>query len=236
MEKKQRSSKKAAPAPPAPRRRALLICNGRFKYMPAFRLPGTRKDAKNMRLALADPDRARFVVTTVLDQGLWAVRKAIAKACAESAEQDTLLIYYSGTSTMDTEHALCLPVADTDPDYLTATSIEAEFLLSHMRTSRCNRFVVIVDGCHSGSFFRNSRGIPDGLIAITSCGTDELSTDTPEGGAFTQSLLRALTDPRADVDRDGNITVSLTWDGTYQPTQTTWMVIAIDNDFAGPLT
>jgi hypothetical protein len=165
-----------------------------------------------MRLALADPDRARFEVTTLLDEGLWTVRKAIAKACAESDEQDTLLIYYSGTSTMDTERALCLPVADTDPDYLTATSIEAEFLLSHMRTSRCNRFVVIVDGCHSGSFFRNSRGIPDGLIAITSCGTDELSTDTPEGGAFTQSLLRALTDPRADVDRDGNITVEEAYD------------------------
>ena len=36
-------------------------------------------------------------------------------------------------------------------------------------------------------------------------------------------------------DRDGNITVSLTWEGTYQPTQGTWMVIAIDNDFAGAL-
>jgi hypothetical protein len=81
-----------------------------------------------------------------------------------------------------------------------------------MRTSRCQRFVVLIDGCHSGSFFKNSRGIPDGLIAITSCGTDELSADTPEGGAFTQSLLRALTDPRADLDRDGNITVEEAYD------------------------
>jgi hypothetical protein len=200
------------PAPPAPCRRALLICNGRFKYMPHFQLPGVRKDARHLGAALADPDRARFQVTTMVDKGLWEVRRAIARVCADSRQDDTLLIYYSGTSIQDKEQALCLPVADSDSELIAATSIEAEFLLAQMRTSACQRFVVIIDGCHSGAFFRNSRGIPDGLIAITSCGTDEYSTDTPEGGAFTQSLLRALTDPKADLDRDGNISVEEAYD------------------------
>jgi len=58
MEKQARPSKKSAPDRPPPRRRALSTGNGRFKYAAAFRLPGTRRDAKNMRPALADPDRA----------------------------------------------------------------------------------------------------------------------------------------------------------------------------------
>lgn len=197
-----------APPPrlsPESKRRALLICNGKFQYLKMY-LPGVEKDAEQLSHALGDAHRSGFEVTCLSDNGLLEVRKAIAEACASSEADDTLLIYYSGTSVFDGGELL-LPVADSDPTCLMATSIEAEFILSQMRRSRCRRFVLIVDGCHSGGFFRNNRGIPDGMVAITSCSVDELSHDTPEGGAFTQSLLRALADPKADRDHDGSVTV-----------------------------
>ena len=36
-------------------------------------------------------------------------------------------------------------------------------------------------------------------------------------------------------DRDGNITVSLDWEGTWEPTVGHWLEIVVDNDFVGPL-
>lgn len=202
------TNRESAPPPrlsPETKRRALLICNGQFQYL-RMRLPGVQKDAEHLSHALGDAHRSGFEVTCLLDKGLLDVRKAIAEACAVSEADDTLLIYYSGTSVFDGGELL-LPVADSDPTCLMATSIEAEFILAQMRRSKCRRFVLIVDGCHSGGFFRNNRGIPDGMVAITSCSVDETSIDTPEGGAFTQSLLRALTDPKADRDHDGSVTV-----------------------------
>ncbi|MEX1027226.1 MAG: caspase family protein [Candidatus Paceibacterota bacterium] len=187
---------------PESQRRALLICNGQFQHL-KLSLPGVQKDAENLSRALGDPHRSGFKVTCLLDKGLLEVRKAIAEACAVSGNDDTLLTYYSGTSVYDGGELL-LPVADSDPTCLMATSIEAEFVLSQMRRSSCRRFVLIVDGCHSGGFFRNNRGVPDGMVAITSCSVDEMSADTPEGGAFTQSLLRALADPKSDRDHDGS--------------------------------
>jgi hypothetical protein len=195
-----------AAARPAPQRRALLICNGTFKYL-SLRLDGVAKDAASLSKALSDRNLAGFEVTCLLDQGLWTVRKAIAQACATSGPDDTLLIYYSGTSVCDERGELLMPVADSDDQYLFATSIESDFVLAQMRRSECRRFVVIIDGCHSGAFFRNNKGIPDGMIALTSCSADEYSADTPEGGAFTQSLLRALSSGKVIADHDGTITV-----------------------------
>ena len=208
MPKKRRQEGVAEPRPlsPSARRRALLICNGSFKYLD-LELPGVAKDATNLSRALGDPEQAAFEVTCLLDEGLWAVRKAIAKTCDESGPDDTLLMYYSGTSICDAKGELMMPVADSDGNYMFATCIESDFMLSQMRLSKCRRFVLLIDGCHSGAFFRNNRGIPDGMVALTSCSADEFAVDTAEGGAFTQSLIRALGSPEADADHDGSVTV-----------------------------
>jgi hypothetical protein len=76
-----------------------------------------------------------------------------------------------------------------------------------MRRSRCARFVLIIDGCYSGGFFVGNRGVPDGMIAITSCSASELSMDTPEGGAFTQSFIRAMSQSHASLGKEGALTV-----------------------------
>jgi hypothetical protein len=157
----------------------LLICNGQFKHL-ALDLLGVAKDARNLTRVFGDVNRSAFEVTCLLDEGLWTVRKAIATACEKSRLHDTLLIYYSGASYCDDRGELVMPVADTDRDCPVATSIEADFVLSQMRRSTCRRFVLIIDGCHSGAFFKNNRGIPDGIVALTSCSADELSADSSD--------------------------------------------------------
>jgi hypothetical protein len=226
------SKQSTGPLSPTARSRALLICNGRFKYL-SLRLPGVEKDAANLTKVLGDPERSGFEVKCLLDEGLWTVRRAIAEACASSGPDDTLLIYYSGTSTCDAQGDLVMPVADSDEKYVWATCIEADFILTQMRGSRCRRFVLVIDGCKSGAFFRNNTGIPDGMVAITSCSADEYSTDSPEGGVFTQSFIRALTSVEADGNHDGSITVDdvyeyirkdpvLAKDSTIHPQKWVW--------------
>jgi hypothetical protein len=193
------------------KRRALLICTCNMQNLSHY-LPGVAKDAENLNRVLGDPERSGFEVTCLLDQGLLAVRRAIAEACTVSSQEDTLLIYYGGASALDDNGTLQMPVVDSDGDYPMATCLDSEFILSQMRQSRCQRFVLIIDGCHSGAFFKNNRGIPDGMVALTSCSADETAMETAEGGAFTQSFLRALTSGKADKNRDGCVTVDDAYD------------------------
>jgi hypothetical protein len=195
------------PTPEAPRRRALLICNGTFRDLGMPKLDGVRKDHDAMRRVLGDPEIGGFEVTALLDKPLLAVRKAIAALCRDSGADDALLIYYSGYSFCGDDGSLYLPVADSDKEYPDATAVDAEFILSRIRQSLCRRIVLLVDGCHSGAFFNNNRGIPDGLFAITACTADQMTVDTPHGGAFTQALVEGLLSPATDSDGDGRIDI-----------------------------
>lgn len=194
---------------PTPRgtRRALLLCNGTFDESVFPRLPGVAKDHKRMTEVLGD-SRAGFEVTALLDAGFLDVRKAIARLCAESTADDTLLLYYSGFSFRGGgDGSLYLPVKDSSKEFADATALDTDYILRNLRHGRCRKIIVIVDGCHSGAFFENNRGIPNGLYAIMACGADELTADTPEGGAFTRAITEALDDPRTDLDGDGHISI-----------------------------
>ena len=193
--------------PRTARRRALLICNGTFRDLGLPKLEGVRKDYRAMSRVLGDPEIGGFEVTALLDKPLLAVRKAIAVACRETGAEDTLLIYYSGYSFCGSDDSLYLPVADSDKEYPDATAVDAEFILSRIRQSRCRRVVLLVDGCHSGAFFNNNRGIPDGLFAITACAADQMTVDTPKGGAFTRALVEGLESPATDLDGDGCLSI-----------------------------
>jgi len=196
-----------AEPPLVPRRRALLICNGTFSDMALLNLPGVQKDCHAMNRVLGDPAVGGFEVKALLDQPLLAVRKAIAIACRDSAADDTLLIYYSGPSFRGADGSLYLPVADSDREFPDATAIDAEFVLGRIRQSPCRNLVLLVDGCHSGAFFENNRGIPNGLFAITACAADQMTADTPEGGAFTRALVEGMESAASDLDGDGRLSI-----------------------------
>lgn len=191
----------------AGRRLALLICNGNFPNIPAYRLFGPAKDGERLNTILSEPETCGFTVCTLIDKGLLEVRREIARICAEAGDRDTLIIYYSGNGLLGENGSLHLLVADSEREYLVATALDAEFILSQLRRSRCRQTVLLIDGCHAGAFFANNRGIPNGLYAITSCGAEERCADTPEGGAFTLALCAGLRNAAADSDGDGRVSI-----------------------------
>lgn len=187
------------------RRLALVICNGSFPEVPNYLL-GPAKDAVLLDATLSDPETCRFAVRCLVDQGLLAVRREIARICADASEEDTLLIYYSGNGFLG-EGSLYLMVSDSDRELLHATALDAEFVLAQLRRSSCRKIILLIDCCHAGAFFNNNRGIPDGLYAITSCGAEEICRDTPEGGVFTLALVAGLRGAAADRDGDGKVSI-----------------------------
>lgn len=188
------------------RRLALVICNGSFPKID-WALPGPAKDAELVQGVLSDPAVGGFEVVPLVDKGLLDVRREIARVCAQAGPDDTLLIYYSGNGLKAGDGDYYLAVFDSERDFLEATGVEAEYVLSNLRRSRSRKNVLVIDACHAGSFFDRNRGIPDGLYAITSCGADEMCGDTPEGGQFTLALVEGLRTSAADADGDGLVSV-----------------------------
>jgi hypothetical protein len=191
----------------AGQRLALLICNGTLQNNPDFNLPGVAKDAQRLDQVLSDSENCRFEVSKLLNRPLIEVRLEIARMCNRLSEADTLLIYYSGNGVTGRDGCLYLTVHDSDFDCPEATGLDAEFILSQLRNSRCRQIILIVDCCYAGAFFDHNRGIPNGLYAITSCGADESCTDTAEGGAFSLALCSGLLDGAADRDGDGLVSI-----------------------------
>jgi hypothetical protein len=190
---------------PTGQRLALLICNSTYVNGP--QLAGVAKDAVSLGAVLSDRETCRFTLQTLVDRGLLEVRREIAKLCAEVGEEDTLLIYYTGNGGLGLDGSFYLTVADTDAEYLPATSLDANFVLEHLRRTPCRRIILLVDACHAGAFFENNRGIPNGLYAITSCAANQSTTDTPQGGAFTMAVCAGLRTAAADSDGDGLVSI-----------------------------
>lgn len=201
------ATEKAASSQFEGKRLALLICNGTFSEIPHYQLLGPSKDAQLLDDILSDAETCQFEVRKLVDQGLREVRLEIARVCSQANEKDTLLIYYSGNGLTAKDGCFYLLVADSEREYPFATALDGEFILSQLRNSQCRKIVLLIDSCQSGAFFAHNRGVPDGLYAITSCGKDDMCTDTPEGGAFTVALVAGLRNATADDDGDGHVSI-----------------------------
>jgi hypothetical protein len=209
-----RKERRAEPRPghdaAAPRRLAVLIGNGRVGNANgqgyALNIPGIDKDLDALGAVLGDPECAGFEVRPLLEPTMIDVRRELARAARDAGPEDTLVVYYSGTSTLGADKLLYLPVSDSDISFLEATCLDSDYVLSCLRRSRCRRQLLMMDGCHSGAFFAYNRGIPDGFCAIRSCGPDEVCYGDDKGGFFTRLLVEGLRGAAADVDGDGLVT------------------------------
>lgn len=192
---------------PVGRRCALVICNGTFDDGSGMKnVRGVPRDHDEVVRVLGSPE-AGFEVTALLDRGLVDIRRSIAEVCAASAPDDLLLLYYSGTSRLGPEGYLYLGARDSTAQYLSATMLEAEFVLREVCRSAARRTVFLLDTCHAGAFFNHNRGIPNGLYAITACDAHEETPDTEAGGVFTRALVAGIESADADRDGDGKISI-----------------------------
>jgi len=210
--KRQRGQNVKGSAGSSPRRIALLIGNARVRNSEgkgyALDLPGIDKDLAGLGEVLGDREYGGFEIVSLMGPTLIEVRREIARVAAELKPEDTLLIYYTGTSTVGRDRQLYLPVSDSDVNFLEATCLDSEYVLSVLRRCDSRHQVLLIDGCHSGAFFVNNRGIPDGFCAITACGANELTYGDVDGGFFTRLLVEGLRGATADADGDGVVTTA----------------------------
>jgi hypothetical protein len=114
----------------AAKRIALLICNGTFPNIPEYQLVGPVKDAATLDVILSDAETCQFEVRKVVDGGLREVRLEIARIYGDADVEDTIVIYYSGNGVTGRDGSFYLLVSDTESEYLFATGLDAEFILS----------------------------------------------------------------------------------------------------------
>ncbi|MBC7570449.1 MAG: caspase family protein [Spirosoma sp.] len=187
---------------------ALLIGVQDFEDKKIPSLRGVIKDIEKFNQILSDPTFSKFKVNTLINPALVESRKAISEISLNANENDVVFFYYSGHGLLDNHRSLFLLYRDSESDFKDATCMESEYILSQFRKSKCKNFIIIIDACHSGAFFNNNRGLPNGLVALTACDESQTTYETLEGGIFSNILIKGLKSDYIDANRDGIITFS----------------------------
>ena len=122
-----------------------------------------------------------------------------------NGKNDVELLYIAGHG-VDSDGVSYLATTDyTDYNY----GVRLDDILQVANSSKAKHKIIILDSCHSGAMgtpglFGNTKAIiGDGLTILTSCMSDETSTEVDGHGLFTSLLLGALKGGAADVT--GNI-------------------------------
>lgn len=139
---------------------------------------------------------------------------------------DTVFIYFAGHGTYDGDisYLLC---QDTVPAAVETTGLNVLIFNKLVRDIPARKKIVVLDACHSGGVNQAARGGSDsmsvdmyrdlhnssqGEIRILSCQQEEQSYETAKlgngRGVFSHFLVKALTEPVADVDRNGLLMAS----------------------------
>jgi len=213
------------------RRIAILI--GTNEYSKMDKLEFAESDAREMGKVLLDPDICGFdEVIELINKNKEEVSKAIEKVFKNAKKEDQVLIYYSGHGKPSYKFDLCLLFKETDPDSLLATSLKFDYIKECKDQSSCNRVVVILDCCYSGTAGMKGDFLQEMLSTFYGSGTIILTSTGQTGsniakedkelkhGVFTHYLLKGLKDWAADYDNDGIITVNDLYRYTFTETKT----------------
>lgn len=212
------------------RRIAILI--GTNEYSKMDKLEFAENDAREMGKVLLDPDICGFdEVIELINKNKEEVSKAIEKVFKNAKKDDQVLIYYSGHGKPSYKFDLCLLFKETDPDSLLATSLKFDYINECKDQSACNRVVVILDCCYSGTAGTKGDFLQEMLSTFSGSGTIFLTSTGQTGsnlakedkefkhGVFTHYLLKGLKDWAADYDNDGVITVNDLYRYTFTETK-----------------
>jgi uncharacterized caspase-like protein len=147
------------------RKLALIIGNSQYEDARLSKLAAPDVDARALADLLKTPGVGNFdEVTPLLNQGLAAVRKAIARFFDAKHRDDLLLLYFSGHGVRDDQGHLYLAVRDTEHDVLAGTAIEASYVTTRMDQSASKRLVLILDCCHSGAFGYGAKAVQGATV------------------------------------------------------------------------
>jgi uncharacterized caspase-like protein len=152
------------------RRIAILI--GTNEYSKMEKLEFAESDAREMAKILLDPDICGFdEVIQLIDKGKEEVSQTIEKVFKNAKQNDEVLIYYSGHGKPSYKFDLCLLFKDTDPESLLATSLKFDYINECKDQSACNRVVVVLDCCYSGTAGMKGDFLQEMLSSYSGSGT-----------------------------------------------------------------
>ena len=212
-----------APALPPGPRRALVVATTDYTDAQLGRLRSPTHDAAALRSVLTDPSVGDFEVTLVENATAGEVRGAVVDFVESCGRHDLALVYLSCHGMLDPWRRLWFAARDTVKARMTATAVEASWLMDRMTDCPARQQVVILDCCFSGAFAQGAKGDDDaalerqlkagGTVVLTASGATEYSFEgDPLAGPstpsrFTAALVEGLRSGAADNDNDGLITV-----------------------------
>lgn len=217
------------------RRLALLIATYEYEDAGLRRLTTPAHDAETLAEVLADPSIAGFEVTTLVNEPLHRVGRAIGEFYRDRRRDDLTLLYFTGHGLKDDEGRLYLAMTNTMRDNLLFTGLPAEQVDLAVEGCASRRKILVLDCCYSGAFPAGRRTKADptvhtlerfqgrGRTVLTASDATQYSFegtgDRPQGRAaqsvFTRYLVAGLRDGSADLDGDGDITVDELYSYAY---------------------
>ncbi|MEQ8791509.1 MAG: caspase family protein [Pirellulaceae bacterium] len=218
---------------------ALLI--GVQDYHQASRLRYTINDVREISHTLQDrggyePENVLEIIDNAQNPRFQPLRSSLLSAIPfwlkKPAENDRILVYFSGHGVRDKEGKLYLAPIDCDPKNPTETAVAAEWFRQQLAACKAKQKLLIIDACHAGSekgdddksdavpadllaqFFRDTENV----VTIASSTADQKSQlwEDKKQSLFSYWLRQGL---KGHADRDGDSKVTI--DELYQYTHRT---------------
>ncbi len=222
----------------SPRRAALVVASYDYADQSLSRLRAPGRDADELARTLADPTIGAFDVSTCVNEPSHVVRREIARFYADRGRDDLLLLYFSGHGIKDQGGRLFFAMRDTERELPDATAIPANFVNDRMHECRARTNLLVLDCCFAGAFARGLAPKGDvsvhagepfaaeepgaGRVVLTASDAmqyafegDQIQGDSP-GSVFTSCLVRGLRTGAADLDRDGEVSITEIYDYVYE--------------------
>lgn len=214
--------------PPRGSRAALVIAISSYLDPTFRRLRAPSNDAKDLATVLSDPAIGDFQVTSLINPSSQQLKVSVDEHLSQRAPEDLLVVYISGHGIRDIRGRLYFVATDTIHSRLTATGVEALWLMDRLEECAATQQVIILDCCFSGAFASGAKGGADdlsrdlaeistrgrGRIVLTASRATEFSFEgqavpgsTITGSVFTAGLIDGLTSGTAGVGNLGRISV-----------------------------
>lgn len=139
---------------------------------------------------------------------------ALAALTAEMTPDDTLFLHLAGHGFVDADGSLRLADRATRLDDLAGTALAFDQVVA-LLADVPGRVVIFLDVCHSGAAGAGTNddavaallaeGRAVAVLAASKGRQFSLESAGLGGGAFTSAVIRALTDPAADLDGNGTL-------------------------------
>jgi hypothetical protein len=226
-------------------RLALVVAVDRYQNPALRQLASPAADADALAGVLGDPDLGGFTVQVARNESAARICERVEGLLADNPAELALL-HFSCHGLKDDHGELYLAAANTTPNRLASTAVDAAWVSRLIRRSRARQVVLLLDCCYGGAFERGAmvrsggavdvgdrfgQGDPGGgrgRVVITSSTAVEYAFEgealaepaAPGRGrgpsVFTAALVEGIGTGAADRDQDGLVSVAELYEHVYE--------------------